>query len=127
MHSGIMQKSQRRAKSSRNPSVEHELDSRHSHERGISKLNKMELINKVSEKTGLKKKDAEIAVNSVFDIIEDTLASGEKVQVIGFGTFETRSRAARSGRNPQTGEVIEIPASTVPAFKPGNKLKESTR
>lgn len=90
-------------------------------------MNKMELINKVAEKTGLKKKDAEVAVNSVFDIIEETLSSGEKVQVIGFGTFETRSRAARSGRNPQTGEVIEIPASTVPAFKPGNKLKESTR
>ncbi|KRW91800.1 DNA-binding protein [Alicyclobacillus tengchongensis] len=99
-------------------------------------MNKMELINKVAEKTGLKKKDAELAVNSVFDTIEEALAAGEKeealaagekVQVIGFGTFETRSRAARSGRNPQTGEVIEIPASTVPAFKPGNKLKESTR
>lgn len=87
----------------------------------------MELINKVAENTGLKKKDAELAVNSVFDIIEEALSTGEKVQVIGFGTFETRSRAARSGRNPQTGEVIEIPASTVPAFKPGNKLKESTK
>jgi DNA-binding protein HU-beta len=87
----------------------------------------MELINKVAEKTGLRKKDTELAVNSVFDIIEDTLSSGEKVQLIGFGTFETRARAARSGRNPQTGAVIEIPASTVPAFKPGNKLKESTR
>lgn len=87
----------------------------------------MELINKVAEDTGLKKKDVELAVNSVFDIIEDTLSTGEKVQVIGFGTFETRSRAARSGRNPQTGEVIQIPASTVPAFKPGNKLKESTK
>lgn len=90
-------------------------------------MNKMELINKVAENTGLKKKDAELAVNSVFDIIEEALSTGEKVQVIGFGTFETRSRAARSGRNPQTGEVIEIPASTVPAFKPGNKLKESTK
>lgn len=87
----------------------------------------MDLVNKVAEKTGLKKKDAELAVNSVFDSIEEALASGEKVQVIGFGTFETRSRAARSGRNPQTGETIEIAASTVPAFKPGNKLKESTR
>ncbi|MCY0865872.1 MAG: HU family DNA-binding protein [Sulfobacillus sp.] len=87
----------------------------------------MELINRVAEKTNLKKKDAESAVNAVFEIIEEALANGEKVQIIGFGTFETRSRAARSGRNPQTGEVIEIPASTVPAFKPGNKLKEVTR
>ncbi len=90
-------------------------------------MNKMDLINKVADKTGLKKKDAELAVNSVFESIEEALAGGDKVQVIGFGTFETRSRSARSGRNPQTGETIEIPASTVPAFKPGNKLKESTR
>lgn len=90
-------------------------------------MNKMDLINKVAEETGLKKKDAEQAVNSVFTVIEDALAAGEKVQIIGFGTFETRSRSARSGRNPQTGETIEIPASTVPAFKPGNKLKEVTR
>jgi DNA-binding protein HU-beta len=90
-------------------------------------LNKMDLINKVAEKTGLKKKDAELAVNSVFETIEEALAGGDKVQVIGFGTFETRARSARSGRNPQTGETIEIPASTIPAFKPGNKLKESTR
>ncbi|AEJ42225.1 MULTISPECIES: HU family DNA-binding protein [Alicyclobacillus] len=90
-------------------------------------MNKMELINRVAEETGLKKKDAEAAVNKVFEVIEKALANGEKVQIIGFGTFETRSRAARSGRNPQTGEVIEIPASTVPAFKPGNKLKEVTR
>ena len=90
-------------------------------------MNKMDLVNKVADKTGLKKKDAELAVNSVFESIEEALASGDKVQVIGFGTFETRSRSARSGRNPQTGETIEIPASTVPAFKPGNKLKESTR
>lgn len=90
-------------------------------------MNKMDLISKVADKTGLKKKDAEAAVNSVFNVIEEALASGEKVQVIGFGTFETRSRSARSGRNPQTGEAISIPASTVPAFKPGNKLKDVTR
>ena len=90
-------------------------------------MNKMDLIAKVSDKTGLKKKDAELAVNSVFETIEEALADGEKVQLIGFGTFETRSRSARSGRNPQTGAVIDIPASTVPAFKPGNKLKESTK
>lgn len=90
-------------------------------------MNKADLVNKVADKTGLKKKDAELAVNSMFECIEEALASGEKVQIIGFGTFETRSRSARSGRNPQTGETIEIPASTVPAFKPGNKLKELTR
>ncbi len=90
-------------------------------------MNKNDLINKVAEQTGLKKKDAEQAVNSVFAAIEEALAAGEKVQVIGFGTFETRKRAARSGRNPQTGEIIEIPESVVPAFKPGNRLKELTK
>lgn len=95
--------------------------------KGAFILNKMELVNKVAEQTGLKKKDAETAVNSVFSVIEEALAAGEKVQVIGFGTFETRERSARSGRNPQTGETISIPASTVPAFKPGNRLKEVIR
>lgn len=90
-------------------------------------MNKMDLVNKVAEQAGLKKKDAEAAVNSVFSAIEDALSAGEKVQIIGFGTFETRSRSARSGRNPQTGETISIPASTVPAFKPGNRLKEVIR
>ncbi len=90
-------------------------------------MNKMDLIAKVADKANLKKKDAEAAVNSVFSIIEEALAEGEKVQIIGFGTFETRTRSARSGRNPQTGEAISIPASTVPAFKPGNKLKDVTR
>jgi DNA-binding protein HU-beta len=95
--------------------------------KGALILNKMELVNKVAEQTGLKKKDAETAVNSVFSVIEEALAAGDKVQVIGFGTFETRERSARSGRNPQTGETISIPASTVPAFKPGNRLKEVIR
>jgi DNA-binding protein HU-beta len=90
-------------------------------------VNKADLVNKVAEKSGLKKKEAEMAVNSVFECIEDALREGDKVQVIGFGTFETRSRSARSGRNPQTGETIEIPAATIPAFKPGNKLKELTK
>lgn len=88
-------------------------------------MNKMDLVNKVAEMANLKKKDAEMAVNGVFAAIEEALAAGDKVQIIGFGTFETRSRSARSGRNPQTGESISIPASTVPAFKPGNRLKES--
>ncbi|MDQ0190152.1 HU family DNA-binding protein [Alicyclobacillus cycloheptanicus] len=90
-------------------------------------MNKMDLVNKVAEKTGLKKSQAEQAVNSVFSAIEEALSAGEKVQVIGFGTFETRKRSARSGRNPQTGETISIPESVVPAFKPGNKLKEVIR
>ncbi|OFW82203.1 MAG: DNA-binding protein [Alicyclobacillus sp. RIFOXYA1_FULL_53_8] len=90
-------------------------------------MNKMDLVNKVAETANLKKKDAELAVNSVFAAIEDALAAGEKVQIIGFGTFETRERSARSGRNPQTGESISIPASTVPAFKPGNRLKDLTK
>ncbi|ATY83632.1 HU family DNA-binding protein [Kyrpidia spormannii] len=87
-------------------------------------MNKMELIAKVAERSGLKKKEAEAAVNSVFDVIGEALAGGEKVQLVGFGTFEPRRRAARIGRNPQTGEEISIPESVVPAFKPGNKLKE---
>jgi DNA-binding protein HU-beta len=95
--------------------------------KGANLMNKMDLVNRVADETGLKKKDAERAVNSVFSVIESALAEGEKVQVIGFGTFETRQRAARSGRNPQTGETISIPASTVPAFKPGNRLKDMTK
>jgi len=90
-------------------------------------MNKIDLINKVVEKTSLKKKDVETAVNAVLDSISEALADGEKVQLIGFGTFETRTRKERSGRNPQTGEVITIPASSVPAFKPGNKLRDVTK
>lgn len=85
----------------------------------------MDLINKVAEKSGLTKKDAEAAINSFLEAIGEALAEGERVQLIGFGTFETRKRSARSGRNPQTGETIEIPETIVPAFKPGNKLKEA--
>jgi DNA-binding protein HU-beta len=90
-------------------------------------MNKVEVIAAVAEKSGLKKKDAEIAVNSFLETIEDALKSGDKVQLIGFGTFETRTRAARTGRNPKTGEEMMIPESVVPAFKPGNKLKEATK
>ncbi|WP_018131764.1 HU family DNA-binding protein [Effusibacillus pohliae] len=90
-------------------------------------MNKIELIATVATKTGLKKKDAEAAVNALLDAIGEALKQGDKVQLIGFGTFETRKRAARSGRNPQTGAVITIPATRVPAFKPGAKLKEMTK
>lgn len=90
-------------------------------------MNKVDLVNKVVEKSGLKKKDVEVTVNAVLDSISEALAEGDKVQLIGFGTFETRKRKARSGRNPQTGAPIDIPESFVPAFKPGNKLKETTK
>ncbi|MCI1903718.1 HU family DNA-binding protein [Enterococcus hirae] len=89
--------------------------------------NKAELIENVASKTGLTKKDATAAVDAVFSTIQSTLAKGEKVQLIGFGNFEVRQRAARKGRNPQTNEVIEIPASKVPAFKPGKALKDAVK
>lgn len=89
--------------------------------------NKTELIEKVAQATDLTKKDAQAAVEAVFDSITETLSKEEKVQIIGFGTFEVRERAARKGRNPQTGEEIEIPASKVPAFKAGKALKESVK
>lgn len=88
-------------------------------------MNKAELVSKVAEKAGITKKDAEKAVNGVFESIEEALSSGEKVQLVGFGTFEVRDRAARTGRNPRTGEEISIPATRVPAFKAGKALKEA--
>ncbi|HIX02319.1 MAG TPA: HU family DNA-binding protein [Candidatus Ligilactobacillus excrementigallinarum] len=89
--------------------------------------NKAQLIEKVANKTGLTKKDATTAVDAVFSSIQDFMADGEKVQLIGFGNFEVRNRAARKGRNPQTGAEIEIPASKVPAFKPGKALKDAVK
>lgn len=88
-------------------------------------MNKTKLISSVAEKTDLTKKDAEKAVNAVFAAIEEALARGEKVQLVGFGTFEVRDRKERTGRNPQTGEEIVIPAAKVPAFKAGKSLKEA--
>ena len=87
-------------------------------------MNKTELINKVAELSDLTKKDASKAVDAVFQSISDALAEGDKVQLIGFGNFEVRERAARKGRNPQTGAEIEIAASKIPAFKPGKALKD---
>ncbi|AXY25845.1 DNA-binding protein [Suicoccus acidiformans] len=89
--------------------------------------NKAELVERVAEKTNLTKKDATSAVEAVFETIEEALADGERVQVIGFGTFEVRERAARKGRNPQTGDEIDIPATKVPAFKAGKSLKEAVK
>lgn len=90
-------------------------------------MNKTELVSAVAEKSEISKKDAAKAVDAVFASIEEALAKGDKVQLIGFGTFEVRERAARKGRNPQTGDEIEIPASKVPAFKPGKALKEAVK
>ena len=87
-------------------------------------MNKTELISRVAEISEITKKDAEKAVNATLEAIEVTMAGGEKVQLVGFGTFEVRDRAARTGRNPKTGEEIKIPATKVPAFKPGKALKE---
>ncbi|NMA55681.1 MAG: HU family DNA-binding protein [Firmicutes bacterium] len=88
-------------------------------------MNKTGLVSAVAEKTGLTKKDADKAVNALFEVVTETLASGERVQIIGFGTFEVRHRAARKGRNPQTGEVIDIAASKLPAFKAGKALRRA--
>ena len=87
---------------------------------------KKELINYVAEKANLSKKDAEAAVNAVFDGIVETLKADGKVQLVGFGSFETKQREARTGRNPKTKEAIEIPATTIPVFKAGKALKEKT-
>ncbi len=88
-------------------------------------MTKAELVAAVVKKTGLKKKDAAAAVDAVFDAIKASLKKGQPVRVVGFGTFEVRRRAARTGVNPQTGEKIKIPARRVPAFKPAAALKSA--
>lgn len=90
-------------------------------------MNKAELISAVAEKSELTKKDSEKAVNSVIEVITETLASEERVQLVGFGTFEVRDRAARKGRNPQTKEEIMIPASKAAVFKAGKALKDAVQ
>lgn len=88
-------------------------------------MNKAELIASMAEKSNLTKKDAEAALNGFMRSVEEALASGEKVQLVGFGTFEVRERKAREGRNPRNPEeVIQIPASKAPVFKAGKALKE---
>ena len=89
-------------------------------------MNKTDLVKAVAD-AGLTKKDAEKAVAAVFGAIEGALAKGDKVQLIGFGTFEVRERAAKEGRNPKTGEKIRIAASKVPAFKAGAALKDAVK
>lgn len=88
-------------------------------------MNKNEFVTAIAEKSGLTKKDAEAALNAYTEVVTDALKSGDSVQLIGFGTFEVRERAARTGRNPHTGENIEIAAAKVPAFKPGKALKDA--
>lgn len=90
-------------------------------------MNKAELITSMAEKSQLTKKDAESALKAFIDSVQEALENGDKVQLIGFGTFETRERAAREGRNPRTKEAITIPASTVPVFKAGKEFKDRVK
>ena len=88
-------------------------------------MNKAELIAEVAKQTALSKKDSEKAVNAALDCIIETLKGGEKVQLVGFGSFEVKERGARIGRNPRTKEQIDIPASKIPVFKAGKALKDT--
>ncbi len=88
-------------------------------------MTKVELINAIAEQAGLSKKDADAALKAVVNSITDALKKGEKVQLVGFGTFEVRARGERTGRNPRTKETITIPASKAPAFKAGKALKDA--
>lgn len=90
-------------------------------------MNKSELVKSVAEKADLSRKDATDAVDAVFSAITEALSKGEKVQLVGFGNFEVRSRAERKGRNPQTGDEIKIPATLIPAFRPGKTLKDAIK
>ncbi len=88
-------------------------------------MNKTELVAAVAEKTAMSKKDSEKAVNALFEAVTEALVKGEKVQLVGFGTFEVKERAAHMGRNPRTKEAMEIPASRVAGFKVGKALKDA--
>jgi len=90
-------------------------------------MNKTDLVNSIAAKTGLSKKNSEAALNAVISSIEEALEKGEKVVLVGFGTFEVRQRAERKGRNPQTKEEIVIPASKAPVFKAGKGLRERVK
>ena len=95
------------------------------YERGYKPMTKAELIASVAKKAEITQKDTEAVVNAFFSTVQETLAKGENVQVIGFGTFEVRDRAARTGRNPQTGKEITIAAAKVPSFRAGKALKDA--
>ena len=90
-------------------------------------MNKTELVAAVAAKAELSKKDAVAAVKAVVDSISEALADGDKVALVGFGTFDVKTRAARTGKNPRTGEQIEIPESKVPSFKAGSALKDAVK
>ena len=87
-------------------------------------MNKVTLVAKIAEKSGLSKKQAELALGAFIDAVTEALKEGDKVQLMGFGTFEVKERAARTGRNPSPGEAIEIPASKTPTFKAGKGLRD---
>lgn len=87
-------------------------------------MNKVELVTSMAEKAGLSKKDAERALNAFADTVTEALKANDKVSLVGFGTFEVRERSVREGRNPQTGEKVQIAACKVPAFKAGKSLKD---
>ena len=90
-------------------------------------MNKTELIAALAEKAGLNKRDAEKALNAFTDVVTDTLIKGGKVQLVGFGSFEVKDRAARTARNPRTGDELTVPASKAPIFKAGKALKEAVK
>lgn len=90
-------------------------------------MNKKELVENVAREVEITRVDAEKVLDAVLDAITETLVAGEKVSLVGFGTFETKYRAAREGRNPQTGETLQIPATVAPVFKPGKTLKERVK
>lgn len=90
-------------------------------------MNKAKLVDATAEKTGLTKKQTDIILSALTDIITDTVSSGEKVVLVGFGSFEARNRKARDGRNPQTGKKLKIPATRVPAFSAGKDFKEMVK
>lgn len=88
-------------------------------------MNKEDMVSILAQKAKLTRKDAEIALDAVFDILTEALVSGTKVQIVGFGAFEVKSRAPRVGRNPRANIPVEIPARKMPVFKPGKALKEA--
>ncbi len=90
-------------------------------------MNKAELIEGVSDKTGLTKKETGNVIDAITDTVKETMSKGERITLIGFGTFHVMKRKAREGRNPQTGEKLQIPAKKVPKFKAGKKLREAVR
>lgn len=116
------------ASQERNPKTACKIQSRNDTNNTLEEdlfMNKAELVAAIADKTELSKKDSEKALKAFIDVVTEELKKGEKVQLVGFGTFETSERAAREGRNPQTGKTMKIPASTAPRFKAGKALKDA--